>query len=173
MDILDETGIISNPDPRVTSQLSGISPSMGMFALSSPPIWILGIEGPVTQQDKSPSKPLVYLICKHIVYYNCINNPRKLCPICPSTDMKLEEMEIDDNDMVTDVQESSFTQKKRTWESTAKKFSSKKKKTSNKDDVSSMLKKLIEELLTNILNSGKVLEEANVSDASSNTGVPS
>ncbi|GES96968.1 hypothetical protein GLOIN_2v1734374 [Rhizophagus clarus] len=53
VDILDETGIISNPDPRVTSQSSGISPSMGTFALSSPPIRMLGIEGPVTQQDKS------------------------------------------------------------------------------------------------------------------------
>ena len=38
VDILDETGIISNSDPRVTSQSSGISPSMGTFALSSPPI---------------------------------------------------------------------------------------------------------------------------------------
>ncbi|GBB96095.1 hypothetical protein RclHR1_26800001 [Rhizophagus clarus] len=53
VDILDEAGIISNPDPRVTSQLSGISPSMGTFALSSPPIQMFGIEGPVTQQDKS------------------------------------------------------------------------------------------------------------------------
>ncbi|CAI2183993.1 13934_t:CDS:2 [Funneliformis geosporum] len=53
VDILDETGIIFNPDPRVTFQLSGILPSMGTFALSSPPIRMLGIEGPVTQQDKS------------------------------------------------------------------------------------------------------------------------
>ncbi|RIA79974.1 hypothetical protein C1645_793479, partial [Glomus cerebriforme] len=48
----------------------------------------------------------------HIVHYNCIDNPRKLCPICPSTDMEPEEMEINDDDMVTDAQESSSTQKK-------------------------------------------------------------
>ena len=158
---------------------------------------MLGIEGPVTQQDKStlrcakcsedlssslpslgflriapqpqgPSKPLVYLTCKHIVHYNCIDNPRKLCPICPSTDMEPEEMEIDDDDMVTDAQESSSTQKKRTRKSTTEKSSSKKKKTTNKDDVSTMLKKLIEELLTNIPDSGG--EEANAPDVSSNTG---
>ncbi|PKY61112.1 hypothetical protein RhiirA4_521068, partial [Rhizophagus irregularis] len=122
VDILDKAGIISNPDPRVTFQSSGISPSMGTFALSSPLIWMLGIESPVTQQDKStlrcakcsedlssslpplsflriapqpqgPSKPLVYLTCKHIVHYNCIDNPRKLCPICPSTDMEIDDLE--------------------------------------------------------------------------------
>ena len=44
-------------------------------------------------QPQGPSKPLVYLTCKHIVHYNCIDNPRKLCPICPSTDMEPEEEE--------------------------------------------------------------------------------
>ncbi|PKY57605.1 hypothetical protein RhiirA4_411777, partial [Rhizophagus irregularis] len=84
-----------------------------------------------------------------------------------------EEMEIDNNDMVTDAQESSTTQKKCTRKSTTEKSSSKKKKTTNKDDVSTMLKKLIEELLTNIPDTGEVLEETNASDASSNTGASS
>ncbi|RGB32794.1 hypothetical protein C1646_762440 [Rhizophagus diaphanus] len=57
-------------------------------------------------------------------------------------------------------------QKKCTQESTAKKSSSKKKK----DDVSTMLKKLIKELLTNTLDIGKVLKEINALDTSSNTG---
>ncbi|PKK56075.1 hypothetical protein RhiirC2_764488, partial [Rhizophagus irregularis] len=121
-----------------------------------------------------PPKHLVYLTCKHIVHYACIDNPRKLCPICPSTDMEPEEeMEIDDDDMVTDAQGSSTTQKKCTRKSTTEKSSSKKKKTTNKDDVSTMLKKLIEELLTNIPDTGEVLEETNASDASSNIGAPS
>ncbi|PKY47485.1 hypothetical protein RhiirA4_462686 [Rhizophagus irregularis] len=40
----------------------------------------------------------VYLTCKHIVHYKCIDNSRKLYPICPSTDMELEEeveMDVD------------------------------------------------------------------------------
>jgi hypothetical protein len=81
-----------------------------------------------------------------------------------------EEMEIDDDDTVTDAQGSSTTQKKRTRKSTTEKSSSKKKKTTNKDDVSTMLKKLIEKLLTNIPDTGEVLEETNALDASSNTG---
>ncbi|CAB4384263.1 unnamed protein product [Rhizophagus irregularis] len=181
VDILDETGIISNPpipDPRMTSQSSGISPSMGTFALSSPPIRMRGIEGPVTQQDKStlrcakcsedlssslpplqsaltagflriapqpqgPPKPLVYLTCKHIVHYNCIDNPRKLCPICPSTDM-----EIDDLETLTE-QSSSTAQKKRSSEFASEKDSNKKAKQTRKQidrKDSPTLKKLIMEL---------------------------
>ncbi|CAB4374648.1 unnamed protein product [Rhizophagus irregularis] len=172
VDILDETGIISNPNPRVTSQSSGISPSMGTFALSSPPIRMLGIEGPVTQQDKStlrcakcsedlssslpplgflqispqpqdPLKPLVYLTCKHIVHYNCIDNPRKLCPICPSTDM-----EIDDLETPTE-QSSSTAQKKRSSEFASENDSNKKAKQTRKQidrKDSPTLKKLIMEL---------------------------
>src|SRR5687768_2420189 len=52
----DDLGIVSNPPVEPvsrTNQSSGISSSMGTFALSSPPIRMLGIEGPVTQQDKS------------------------------------------------------------------------------------------------------------------------
>ncbi|GES83083.1 hypothetical protein GLOIN_2v1511284 [Rhizophagus clarus] len=168
VDILDETGIISNPDPRVTSQSSGISPSMETFALSSPPIRMLGIEGPVTQQDKStlrcakcsedlssslpplgflritpqpqgPSKLLVYLTCKHIVHYNCIDNPRKLCPICPSTnDTETDDMETDDDETVTnnfEIQGSSTTQNKRTMEpASTEKSSSKKEELENMFD---------------------------------------
>ncbi|CAB4396830.1 unnamed protein product [Rhizophagus irregularis] len=106
------------------------------------------------------TKDTVFLSCKHAVHYDCIDDLRKKCPTCPAEDLELFPVELT----------SSTVQKKRTWESTAEKSSSKKKKTSNKDDVSFMLKKLIEELLTNILDSGEVLEEANVSDASSNTG---
>jgi hypothetical protein len=56
-------------------------------------------------------------------------------------------MEIDDLETPT---EPSTAQKKRTRNSATEKSSSKKKKTSNNDDVSTMLKRLIEELLTNI-----------------------
>ncbi|GBB94429.1 hypothetical protein RclHR1_23520004 [Rhizophagus clarus] len=43
-----------------------------------------------------PPKPLVYLTCKHIIHYNCIDNLRKLCPVCPSADMEPEEkMDVD------------------------------------------------------------------------------
>ncbi|PKK63298.1 hypothetical protein RhiirC2_717073 [Rhizophagus irregularis] len=112
---------------------------------------------------RPPPKPLVYLTCKHIVHYNYTNNPQKLCPICPSTDI-----EIDDDDMVADAQELSTAQKKCIQKSTTEKSSSKKRKTSNKDDVSTVLKKLIKELLTP--DSGKVLGESNVSDALPNTG---
>ncbi|PKY60284.1 hypothetical protein RhiirA4_483828 [Rhizophagus irregularis] len=55
--------------------------------------------------------------------YDCINDPRKKCPICPAEDLELFP--------------------------------------------------LIEELLTNIPDTGEVLEKMNASDASSNTGAPS
>ncbi|CAG8797959.1 18134_t:CDS:2 [Dentiscutata erythropus] len=44
-------------------------------------------------QLQGPLKPLIYLTCKHIIHYNCIDNPQKLCPICPSTNMEPEEEE--------------------------------------------------------------------------------
>ena len=92
-------------------------------------------------QPQGPSKPLVYLTCKHIVHYDCIDNPRKLCPICPSTDM------------VADAQESSTAQKKRSRESGAstETSSSKKAKKTGGKKVSSMLKKFIEELLSDVV----------------------
>src|SRR5436305_1769115 len=111
-----------------------------------------------------PPKPLVYLTCKHIIHYNCIDNPRKLCPICPSSDM-----EIDDLETPTE-QSSSTAQKKRTRESSAstEKSSNKKAKKTGGKKVSSMLKKLIEELLadTPVPAIGENLEEANESATS-------
>jgi hypothetical protein len=98
------------------------------------------------------------------MHYNCINNPHKLRPICPSIDMK-----IDDNNMVINAQKLSITQKKYTQQSTAEKSFSKKKKASNKNNGFTILKKLIEELRTNIPNSGKVLEKSNVSGTLPNT----
>ncbi|CAG8831987.1 30128_t:CDS:1, partial [Racocetra persica] len=41
-------------------------------------------------QLQGPLKPLIYLTCKHIIHYNCIDNPQKLCPICPPTDMEID-----------------------------------------------------------------------------------
>ncbi|GBC44266.2 hypothetical protein GLOIN_2v1490846 [Rhizophagus irregularis DAOM 181602=DAOM 197198] len=101
--------------------------------------------------ENTGSQPVKgYLRCAK--YFGDLSSwPPPLFPICPSTDMELEEeMEIDNDDMVTDAQESSTTQKKCTRKSTTEKSFSKKKKTTNKDDVSTMLKKLIKELLTNI-----------------------
>jgi hypothetical protein len=170
---MDETFILSSPILRVEGiENTGFQQARSYLKcakcsedLSSwlPPI--SSIRFPL--QPQGPSKHLVYLTCKHIVHYACIDNPRKLCPICPSTDMEPEEeMEIDDDEIVTDAQGSSTTQKKRTRKSTTERSSSKKKKTTNKDDVSTMVKTLIEELLTNNPNSDEVLEETN---ASSNT----
>ncbi|CAG8542091.1 14654_t:CDS:2 [Dentiscutata erythropus] len=117
-------------DPKEASQSTGISPLMGeTFVLSSPPIRMKGIEDTATQQVKSnlrcakysedlssclppigflrfsfqlqgSSKPLIYLTCKHIIHYNCIDNLQKLCSICPPTDM-----EIDDGAIVTVTQD--------------------------------------------------------------------
>ncbi|RGB24099.1 hypothetical protein C1646_773560 [Rhizophagus diaphanus] len=104
-----------------SSEISPLSNLIGMFTLSSL-IRMEGIENTATQQVKSVLrcakysenlssslpllgflrislqlqgllKALVYLICKYIVHYNCINNPRKLCPICPLTDMKIDDLE--------------------------------------------------------------------------------
>ncbi|PKY29463.1 hypothetical protein RhiirB3_530512 [Rhizophagus irregularis] len=157
-----------------SSRTSALTSTMSeRFILTSSPMCMEGVENIGTQQmgsqlrcvkcsedlslylpplgflqtfPRPPPKPLVYLTCKHIVHYNCIDNPGKLCPICSSTDM-----EIDDDDMVGVTQESSTAQKKCTQKSSTEKSSSKKRKTSNKDDVSTVLKKLIEELLTLIL----------------------
>ncbi|RIA98432.1 hypothetical protein C1645_113602 [Glomus cerebriforme] len=155
-----------------SSGISPLSNLMGTFTLSSPPIRMGGIEGTATQQVKStlrcakcsedlfsslpplgflrispqpqgPPKPRVYLTCKHIVHYNCIDNPRKLCPICPSTDM-----EIDDLETPTE-QNSSTAQKKRSSEFASEKDSNKKAKQTREQidrNDSPTLKKLIMEL---------------------------
>ncbi|GBC51620.2 hypothetical protein GLOIN_2v1709640 [Rhizophagus irregularis DAOM 181602=DAOM 197198] len=105
-------------------------------------------------------KDTIFLSCKHAMHYNCIDDPCKKCSICSAEDLELFPVELTLN----------TAQKKCTWESTAEKSSSKKKKISHKDDVSTILKKLIKELLTNTPNTGKVLEKTNVPDALSNTG---
>src|ERR1044072_3887803 len=51
-------------------------------------------------QPQEPPKPLVYLTCKHIVHYACIDNPCKLCPICPSTEEI--DADVDDGDVNVD-----------------------------------------------------------------------
>ncbi|PKK61377.1 hypothetical protein RhiirC2_718465 [Rhizophagus irregularis] len=111
-----------------------------------------------------PLKPLVHLTCKHIIHYNCINNPQKLCPICPSSDMEID-------DLKTPTEQSSNTaQKKCTRVSSAftEKSSNKKVKKTGGKKVLFMLKKLIKELLadTPVAAIGKNLEEANESATS-------
>ncbi|CAG8577096.1 8199_t:CDS:2, partial [Racocetra fulgida] len=123
-------GTVSNlplTDPKEAFQSTGISPLIDeTFVLSSPPIQMEGIRVMATQQVKTPLKPLVYLTCKHIIHYNCIDNPQKLCPICPSTDMEPEEEE----EMSVDSEEQPDTSSKNR---------------SNEED-SPILKKLIKEL---------------------------
>ncbi|RGB22126.1 hypothetical protein C1646_678053 [Rhizophagus diaphanus] len=90
----DALGIVSNlpiPDSRVISQSSEISPLsnlMETFTLSSPPVRMGGI--------------------KDIVHYNCIDNSQKLYPICPSTDMEIDDLE-------TPTKQSSSTAQKKTF----------------------------------------------------------
>jgi len=113
------------------------------------------------------SKDTVFLSCKHAVHFDCIDDPRKKCPTCPSAD-DLETIPI--RNPISVEQASSTTQKKRPNESgeTTEKSSSKKKKKTGGKKVSSMLKKLIEELLTDVPvpTAGKNLEEANESATS-------
>ncbi|CAG8513771.1 16200_t:CDS:2, partial [Dentiscutata erythropus] len=90
-------------------------------------------------------KPLIYLICKHIIHYNCIDNPQKLCSICPSTNIELEEEE----EMSVDGEEQPDTSsKKRSNEGTDINSSLPKKKAKKavKREDSPILKKLIKEL---------------------------
>ena len=90
-----------------------------------------------------PPKPLVYLTCKHIVHYNCIDNPRKLCPICPSTD----DMETDDLETPTEQSLSTAHKKcsNESGNSTEKSSNKKAKKLVRREDLP-ILKKLIKEL---------------------------
>src|SRR5437868_11259494 len=101
-------------------------------------------------------KDTVFLSCKHAVHLDCINDLRKRCPTCASTD-DLETIP---------VEQASSTAQKRSSD-LPEKSSSKKQKTSNKEGVPSMLKKLIEELLTDNSNN-EDLEES--TDASLNSG---
>ena len=76
------------------------------------------------------------------MHLDCINDLRKRCPTCASTD-DLETIPVE--------QASSDAQKKRTRESSTEKSSNKKAKKTGGKKVSSMLKKLIEELLTDMV----------------------
>ncbi|PKY53907.1 hypothetical protein RhiirA4_472385 [Rhizophagus irregularis] len=84
------------------SPISALSNKMNksLAILSSP---ILRIEGVENTGSQSPPKPLVYLTCKHIVHYACIDNPRRLYPICPSANNieqheEEEEMDVDEKE---------------------------------------------------------------------------
>ncbi|GET03042.1 hypothetical protein GLOIN_2v1769762 [Rhizophagus clarus] len=91
----------------------------------------------------SPPKPLVYLTCKHIIHYNCIDNSRKLCPVCLSTDMELEEeMDVDGEEEPDTSSKKCSNKDTDVNSSTPKK---KAKKPVRRED-SPILKKLIKEL---------------------------
>lgn len=136
------------------------------FVLSSPPIKIGGNENTATQQvgshlrcakcfedlssylpslgflryySQSPLKPLVYLTCKHVIHYSCIDNSRRLCPICPSTGMDIDNLEFP-------IEQA--TQRRRTSDSFSENTSRKKAKKSSGRDNSPILKRLIQELST-------------------------
>ncbi|CAG8540994.1 7295_t:CDS:2 [Cetraspora pellucida] len=101
-------------------------------------------------QLQGPLKPLIYLICKHIIYYNYIDNLQKLCPICLSTNMEPKE----EDKISVDVEEQPNTSSKKCSNedmnvnsSTPKK---KVKKAVRRED-SPILKKLIKELSAPIL----------------------
>ncbi|CAB4393246.1 unnamed protein product [Rhizophagus irregularis] len=136
------------PTTDQESPISALSNRMSeSFILSSPTLRMEGVENTGFQQAKSylrcakcsedlssclppvsflrfphqpqgPPKPLVYLTCKHIVHYGCIDNPQKLCPICPSTeedtnvdkdanvdeDVNMDEDEVEDGDSDEEVE---------------------------------------------------------------------
>jgi len=94
------------------------------------------------------------------VHLDYINDLRKRCPTCASTD-DLETIP---------VEQASSTVQKRSSDLPGK-SSSKKQKTSNKEGVPSMLKKLIEELLTDNSNNEDLEESTEgAPDASLNSG---
>ncbi|CAB4494948.1 uncharacterized protein OCT59_008778 [Rhizophagus irregularis] len=146
------------------------------FSSCLPPLGFLWF----SSQPQVPLKSLVYLTCKHIVHYDCINDPRKLCPICPSTNAtETDDMETDDDDMVTnnlETQSLSTTQKKRTrkpafTEKSSNKKSKKSKKTVDWDN-SPTLQRLIKELSTdNPGNEEEILQTEPTSELNSNSNI--
>ncbi|RGB28531.1 hypothetical protein C1646_767719 [Rhizophagus diaphanus] len=134
----DTLGIVPNlpiPDPRVTSQPSGILPLFNLivtFTLSSPSIRMGRIEGTATQQVKSTLRcakcsedlssslpPLGFLQ----ISLQPQGPPKLLlCPICPLTDMKIDDLEIPTE------QNSSTAQKKHSSEFASEKDLNKKAK---------------------------------------------
>ncbi len=127
-------------------------------------------------QPQEPPKPLVYLTCKHIVHYACIDNPRKLCPICPSANdieqrEEEEEMDVDEeeNDEDEEVETvplestqsektpSSGKGKKRANNATESSTSKKSKKHVQPED-SNILNKLIRELSSDTTRLSEIKE---------------
>ncbi|GES74837.1 hypothetical protein GLOIN_2v1769762 [Rhizophagus clarus] len=82
-------------------------------------------------------KDTVFLSCKHVMHYDCIDNPRKKCPTCPAED----------------------SSKKRTNTSTEESSNKKAKKTKSEKKVSGKLKNLIEELSSETSQDSVVTEE--------------
>ncbi|PKK57709.1 hypothetical protein RhiirC2_721046, partial [Rhizophagus irregularis] len=107
------------------------------------------------------TKPTLFLPCKHVVHYDCIKNSHKMCPTCPSSEAMPEVVSFANTDP-------SDAQKKRTRESSTEKSSNKKAKKTGGKKVSSMLKKLIEELLTDVVDPGpeNLEEEASENETS-------
>ncbi|RGB43009.1 hypothetical protein C1646_809567 [Rhizophagus diaphanus] len=98
---------------------------------------------------------------EHVVHYDCVKNSHKMCPTCPSSEMMSEVVSFA-NTGPSDVQ------KKRTRESSTEKSSNKKMKKTGGKKVSSMLKKLIKELLTDVVDPGpeNLEEEASENETS-------
>ncbi|CAG8720579.1 7713_t:CDS:2, partial [Dentiscutata erythropus] len=175
LDQANPLGTVSNlplTNPKEASQSTGISPLMCETFI--PPILMEEIEDIATQQVKSnlrcakcsedlsscllpigflrfslqlqgPLKPLIYLTCKHIIHYNCIDNPQKLYPICPSTIIEPEEEEelsVDSEEQPDTSSKKCFNEGTDVNSSTPKK---KAKKAVRREDLP-ILKKLIKEL---------------------------
>src|ERR1043166_2726709 len=103
-----------------SSETSALSNLMSeRFIQTSPPMRMEGVENIEIQQTRSHLRyvkcsedlssclpPLgffepffilhQYLTCKHIVHYDCIDNPRKLCPLCSwkLTILKLQQNRV-------------------------------------------------------------------------------
>ncbi len=101
-------------------------------------------------------KDTVFLSCKHAVHYDCIDNPRKKCPTCPAEDLEMFSVE-------------QATQRRRSNESSAENTSRKKVKSSGRDN-SPILKRLIQELTTDISEDDISLQP--VSSSASSTNAP-
>ncbi|CAG8482269.1 36681_t:CDS:10 [Gigaspora margarita] len=100
------------------------------------------------------TKPTIFLLCKHVVHYDCIKDFHKMCPTCPSSETMSEIVSFANTNI-------SDAQKKRIRESSTstKKSSSKKAKKVSGKKVSSTLKQLIEELLIDNPIVGRSSEE--------------
>ncbi|GBC10812.1 hypothetical protein RclHR1_09920010 [Rhizophagus clarus] len=102
-------------------------------------------------------KDTVFLSCKHAIHYDCIDNPRKKCSTCLVEDLGLFPVE-------------STTQRRRSNESSADNTSRKKVKSSGRDN-SQILKRLIQELSTDISEDDIILELDPSSASSTNAPI--